>query len=196
MPTCTLFYRFTYAIGTDPPCDIDETLCTFADEVEVELDRLDAIVDRVGDSVPMAQIRLTVPTAYPSNPTGAAPATIAFDTVDIDTANMVNLVDDPYTIRLPRAGRYLVYCNAVGNTIGVGNVITLTGAGIAFDQWLDDASTPLYLNAGAELRYIPLGTAGVRDTSNPALTASISVPAVGPTLTSVTFGAYWIGDLP
>jgi hypothetical protein len=200
VPACTVFYRFPYAIGSDRPCDIDDTLCEFANDVETELDRLDDLVDRVDDSVPMAQIRLTISTLYPSNPSGATPSTIAFDTVDWDTADMVNLTADPYTITLPMGGRYMVYAMATGSSVGAGNIVTLAGSGVTgtvlFDQWLDDASTPIYLNSGAELRYAPAGVVVVKDTFNPALTITVSCPAVGPTLTAVTFGAYWIGDLP
>lgn len=191
MPTCTPVYGLTYAIGSDRPCDIGATLCTFADEVEVELDRLDAIVDRTADSVPMAQVRMTLTTAYP-----VGTSTVGFDTVDVDTAGMVDLTDDPYTILLPYGGRYLIYANAIGNTIGVGNTVILTAATLSFDMYLDDASTPIYLNTGMELRYAPVGVAVVKDTSSPALTLTVQCPLAAPVFTSITFGAYWIGDLP
>jgi hypothetical protein len=196
MPTCTPIYRLPYAVGSDPPCDIDDTLCAFAEAVEAELDRLDAVVDRAADSVPMAQVRLTVTTLYPANPGGGTPSTIAFDTVDVDTADMVDLTNDPYTILLPRAGRYMVYASAVGTTVGAGNVVALNAGTVATDLYLDDASTPIYLNAGAELRYAPVGVAVVKDVSSPQLNMTISVGAVGPVLTGAVFGVYWIGDLP
>jgi hypothetical protein len=193
MATCTPVYGFTYAVGSDAPCDIDDTLCAFAAEVEAELDRIDTVVDRTVDSVPMAQVRMTLTTAYPSNPGGGTPAVVAFDTVDVDTEDMVNLTDDPYTITLPRFGRYLVYANAVGVTVGAGNTVTLNAASTASDQYLDDASTPIYLNAAAELRY---AASGVLDVTSPALTCTVSCAAASPVFTSITFGAYWLGDLP
>lgn len=197
MPTCTPVYELPYAIGSDRPCDIGDTLCSFASEVELELDRLDTIVDRVVDTIPMAQVRMTVTTTYATNPGGLTPAVVAFDTVDFDTADMVNLTANPYVIMLPRAGRYIVYGQMFGTTIGVGNSISFTAGTVAFAAYLDDASTPIYLNGSAELRYAPTTTLGVvRDISNDDISFLISSPVTPPVVTGVTFGVYWIGDLP
>lgn len=191
MPTCTLFFSLPYAIGSDAPCDIDDTLCAFAAAVDEQLDIYDAVVDRVSDSVPMAQVRSTVTTLYP-----VGRSTVAFDSVDADTANMVDLTADPYTIMLPQGGRYLVYANAIGNTVGTGNVVQLSINNLVLDNYLDDASTPIYLNTGGSLRYAPVGVAVVKDTANPDLTLTVGSLTVPVTFTSITFGAYWVGDLP
>lgn len=198
MPTCTPLYGLVYPIGSDRPCDIDVTLCDFAAEVETELSRLDDVVDRVADTIPMAQVRMTVTTTYATDPGGSTPAVVAFDTVDFDTADMVNLTANPYVIMLPRAGRYIIYFQVFGTTIGAGNTITAySSSRVAFDQYIDDASTPIYLNGSAELRYAPATTSGVvRDISNPDLSFMLSSAVTPPTITGITFGAYWIGDLP
>jgi hypothetical protein len=188
MPTCTPIYRLPYPIGSDPVCDIHLTFCAFAEAVEVELDRLDALVDRVVDSVPMAQVRQTVTRDYAA---GSAQA-VQFDTVDVDTADMVDLTANPFLIQLPRFGRYHIFGQIVGNTLGAGNTITINAAG-ASDTYLDDGSTPIYASASASIRY---SNATPFDTSTGALTFTVAVPAVGPTLTAATFGVYWLGDLP
>lgn len=198
MPTCTPLYNLVYPIGSDRPCDIDETLCDFAAVVETELSRLDDVVDRVADTIPMAQVRMTVTTTFATDPGGGTPAVVAFDTVDFDTADMVNLTDNPYVIMLPRAGRYIVYFQVFGTTIGAGNTFTAySSSRVAFDQYIDDASTPIYLNGAAEFRYAPasVSTAG-RDTTSPDVSLMLSSAVTPPTVTSITFGAYWIGDLP
>ena len=197
MPTCTPLYGLPYAIGSDRPCDIGDTLCDFANAVETELSRLDSIVDRTVDTIPMAQVRMTVTTTYPTNPGGGTPAVVAFDTVDVDTADMVNLTANPYVITLPRAGRYIVYAQYFGTTVGTGNQINFTAGTVARAEYLDDASTPIYLNASAELRYAPATVTGVvRDTGNPDLTFLLSCAVTPPVATNITFGVYWIGDLP
>lgn len=198
MPTCTPVYGLPYAIGSDRPCDIGDTLCSFANEVEIELDRLDGIVDRVVDTIPMAQVRMTVTTTYGTDPGGATPAVVAFDTVDFDTADMVNLTANPYVIMLPRAGRYIVYFQVFGTTVGAGNTITAySSSRIAFQSYIDDASTPIYLNGSAEMRYASATTSGVvRDTTNDDVSLMISSAVTAPVITGITFGVYWIGDLP
>lgn len=197
MPTCTPLYNLVYPIGSDRPCDIDETLCDFATGVETELSRLDDVVDRVADTIPMAQVRMTVTTAYATNPGGGTPAVVAFDTVDFDTADMVNLTANPYRITLPRAGRYIVYAQYFGTSVGTGNFISFTAGRVAVDSYIDDASTPIYLNASAELRYAPasVSVAGI-DTNVAEIQFLLSSAVNPPTATSITFGVYWIGDLP
>lgn len=197
MPTCTPIYGLPYAIGSDRPCDINDTLCGFADAVEAELDRLDGVVDRVADTIPMAQVRMTVTTTFATNPGGGTPAVVAFDTVDFDTDDMVNLAENPYVIMLSRPGRYIVYGQVFGTTIGAGNSISFSAARVANDSYIDDASTPIFLNASAELRYVPPAFPGVvNDTPVDDISLTISSAVTPPTITEITFGVYWIGDLP
>jgi hypothetical protein len=193
MPTCTPVYLLPYPIGSDPPCDVGGTLCAFATAVEAELDRLDAVVDRVVDSVPMAQVRQTITRTYAANPGGGTPAAIQFDTVDVDTADMVDLAANPFLVQLPRFGRYHVYGHIVGDTVGASNSVSISVSGDSLDQYLDDGSTPIYANGSIVIRYSNTAPA---DTSTGALTFTVSVAAVGPTITAATFGVYWLGDLP
>lgn len=187
MPTCTPIYRLPYPIGADPLCEVDTTFCAFATAVETELDRLDAVVDRVADSVPMAQVRQTVTRTYAANTTSA----VLFDTVDVDTADMVDLSANPFVIQLPRFGRYHVYGQVFGTSVGAGNSLTMRPS-TANDVYLDDGSTPIYSNASASIRYTNVTPS---DTTTGALTLTVLAPTA-PTITAVTFGVYWLGDLP
>lgn len=190
MPTCTPVYGLEFPIGSDRPCDVGDTLCEMMGTVEANLTRLDGIVDRVADSVPMAQVRLTVARSQAAGTTAFVP----FDTVDVDTDNMVDLTANPYVITLTRFGRYMVYYYIQGATVGAGNVVTSTssnqlfGNTLALDQYVDDASTPIYLSSRAQLRYV--------SAANAQRLLSVATPAAATPLTSVTFGIYWLGDLP
>ena len=189
MPTCTPLQMYPYPIGSDAPCNIDETLCAFAAAVEVDLDALDATVDRVVTTIPQAQVRLTIPALLAQDPGGGAPALVPFDTVDVDTGNMVDLTANPYIITLPALGRYHVYAQYQGLTIGTGNTIRAAAATVAQEQYIDDASSPIFLNMGAEVRYNT-------DITSAQISFTVSAAAVAPTVTAVTFGVYWLGDLP
>ena len=204
MPTCTPIYGLTYAICSDRPCDIGDTFCEFANQVETELDRLDGIVDRSVDTVPQARVRLTIPRQQGTNPGGGTLVLVPFDTVDVDTANMVDLVSDPFTITLPRFGVYFIHFNVEGTTAGAGNFITAsgrTGGGgfqgqVASQLYLDDGS-PLFLSSSGIFRYqpsIPPGTGGYT-TTDPRIALSVSASAVVTPITSVTFGIHWMRDL-
>jgi hypothetical protein len=100
MPTCTPIYGLPYAIGSDRPCDIGDTFCSFAAEVELELNRLDSVVARTNTAVPMAKVSISTPQALSS--------LISFDTVDEDTDDMVDLSESPTYIFAQRTGLFRV----------------------------------------------------------------------------------------
>lgn len=206
MPTCTPVYGLPYITGSDRPCDQSETWCDFAAAVDAELSRFDDIVDRTIDTVPQAQVRLTVARSQPNNPGGGTPSFVPFDTVDVDTADMVNLTSDPFTILLPRFGIYFVYYTVQGDTTGVGNqwrINARTGTGgsapsaAASQLYLDDGSTPVIMSSSGFYRYqsaVP-GSTGAYTTTDPRLVLQVDTPAAAVPLTAVTFGAYWMRDL-
>lgn len=205
MPTCTPIYGLAYIACSDRPCDQSTTWCDFTATLESNLDRIDAIVDRTVDTVPQAQVRLTIPRTQGTNPGGGTPQLVPFDTVDVDTDNMVNLAADPFTILLPMQGIYFVYFNVEATTTGAGNALTARAAsangsgapGVANQFYLDDGS-PVFMSSAGEFRYqspVPAGTTAYT-TSDPRLVLQVHAAAVGIPLTAVTFGAYWLRDLP
>lgn len=193
MTTCTPIYGLTYAICSDRPCDIGDTFCQFANEVEAELDRLDAIIDRTVDSIPMAKVRLTEPFSWDNGIGGNANIPIPFDTVDVDTADMVDLTANSTRITLPRFGRYSVsFQIVISSVIPAGDIIGATMLD-AFDQYLSDASAPAYLNSAANIRYT---NSGSPDTTTGLLSLVVGNASAGiMTFSSATATVYWMGDL-
>lgn len=207
MTTCTPLYGLEYAIGTDPPCNIGTTLCDFADSVETQLDALDAIVDRTIDTVPMAIVTLSV-TATLSSLGGTFQ--LPWDTVNVDTASMVDLTGNSYAITLPRYGRYWVswyfqinglavsssetaYLSSV-NAISPPSSSNITGPNSGF---YSDGSSVQYMSAAAEIRFGPspstiTNVSGTPGSTGIALSVNVSN---GATIPSATLSAIWIGDL-
>lgn len=205
MTTCTPIYGLAYIECADRPCDQSTTWCDFINTVEVNLDRIDATADRTVDTIPQAQVRLTIPRTQGTNPGGGTPQLVPFDTVDVDTANMVDLAADPFTILLPMQGIYFVYFDVEATTTGAGNRLTARAASangssapaVANQLYLDDGS-PVFMSSSGEFRYqnpIPAGTSNYT-TSDNRLVLQVNAPAVGIPLTAVTFGTYWLRDLP
>jgi hypothetical protein len=196
MTTCTPIYGLTYAIGADAPCDIGDTLCQFADDVEVQLDALDAIVDRVIDSVPMAKVRMTVPLSVVI-PIGTNYSTsIPFDTIDVDTADMVDLVANPYLMTLPRPGVYLTtFTLRLSSLVAGDNMGAVVTTSICSDEQLGDGSA-VFMNGAFNLFYDPVNTG--RDILSPSLTLDIfaSVSAQTLNFTAASMSAIWVRDLP
>lgn len=205
MPTCTPVYGLPYIQGSDRPCDQSDTWCEFATAIDDALTRLDAIVDRTVDTIPQAQVRMTLPRTQPANAGGGTPQFIPFDTVDADTADMVDLTASPFTITLPRHGVYFVYYTVEGTTAGAG-VQWRTSArtpanGFAPSQanqfYLDDGSTPVLMASSGLYRYqspVPAGTTGYT-TSDARVVFNVDAATTLP-LTAATFGIYWMRDLP
>lgn len=199
MATCTPIFQLPYAEGSDAPCDIDETLCAFADAVEAQLDLLDGVVDRVVDTVPMVQVKLTAPLTTVS--AGTTTITVPFDTISFDTADMVNLAANPYLITLPRQGRYLASYQLQLSSVPLNDTVTaqFQGSavlGLAVEQYISDASTPVYMNAAYEIRYASSGVGATADTTSPSLTFTVIVNIGTFVIDSATVCLTWIADLP
>lgn len=129
MATCTPIYGLPYIECDDAPCDQSDVWCAFAEAVEAELDRLDNVVRRTADTIPMAKVSLSIPQVYNATTSGSV---IAFDTVDEDTDDMVNFLAAPGEIRPQRAGVYSVRCYIELGTTGSGSnsfIFQLQGAG-------------------------------------------------------------------
>lgn len=194
MPTCTPIYGLEYAIGADEPCEVDETFCAFAASVEAELDRLDAIVDRTVDTIPLAKVRLTVPAVFGPTVTNTT-FSIPFDTIDVDTANMVDLDADPTLITLPFFGIYSVGWQIQVAAVTSGDSISGELL-VPRDTYLSDGSTPVYLNSAGSIRYFsPAGTMPI-DTLTGLLNLNLNVLIGTFTVTSATLTVYWLRDLP
>lgn len=183
MPTCTPVYGLDYPIGSDRPCDVNDTFCSMMAAVDTNLTRLDGIVDRVADSIPMARVRITVPVIVNSGTTIGLP----FDTVDVDTDDMIDLTADPSAIRLPFPGIYSCAFQIQVASVLSSDQISAT-LGSASDIWLNDGTGTSYLNSAAPSRFTSVAA---------PINLNFFCGNVFPTyaVTSATATVYWLRDL-
>jgi hypothetical protein len=195
MPTCTPIYGLTYPICSDPPCNVGDTFCEFVNGVEEQFDRLDGIVDRTVDTVPMAKVRLTTPYTFgptTSNFTTALP----FDTVDVDTADLVNLTNDATRITLPRFGVYGVGWQIVVSSVALNDRVIGTFQNLQDTYLSDAAAIPVYLNGAGIVRYASSSAVSPTDTITGLLSLQLSVLIGTFTVTEAFVNIYWLRDLP
>lgn len=187
MPTCTPFYGFTYALCSDAPCDIGDTFCEMAHQVETELVRLDDVVDRVVDTIPQFEVAVGVYT-FPGTS-----GLVAFDAVNVDTDNMVDLTSDPFSFPVNRTGRWFFYFRVSTNgniaiqgniPVSVVNTPSLGVIPIVQDYQDDGTNYPVPIDGSGFYRYPATGTR-----------VGLSVSTAAPAIISAVFGGYWVGDL-
>jgi hypothetical protein len=187
MATCTPIYMLPYIECSDRPCDQSDTWCAFAEAVEIQLDRLDAIVDRVVDTIPQFEVSVGEYTFIGTN------RNVAFDAVGVDTDDMVDLTTDPFSFPINTLGRWFFYFRVAtnGNTAVQGNipvsVVNTPSLGvitIVQDYQDDGTNYPVPIDGSGFYRY---PSAGAR--------ISLSVNTAALSIVSATFGGYWMGDL-
>lgn len=83
------------------PCDFDTDWCVFAADVQAYFDRWQAALYRAYPAVPAALMQMTAQRDMSEE------QLILFD-ASFDTANMVDMDADPYSIYIRRSGRYTV----------------------------------------------------------------------------------------
>jgi hypothetical protein len=132
MTTCTPLYNIPVVEGTDPPCDIGNTLCAIAQAAEVQLDALDSLEARTAATIPLLKVAMTI--AQPTVST-ASDSTIAlnFDTVLVDTDNMFDS-SFPDVITFNHPGIWLMTANLWSTTTGAGGVNDGQGVSIVLSQ--------------------------------------------------------------
>lgn len=191
MTTCTPVYGLTYQSCADRPCDAPAAWCQFAANVETQLDALDTIVDRTVDTIPMFQVSISAPITFPTSD-----RTVFWDTVNVDTDDMVDLASDNASIKITRMGRWFFWfrVSTNGNTalqanipVQVANTPTLgTPGSMIITQDFQDNGTnyPAYINGSGFYRYPALGN---------RVLLSVNTAATG--VLTASFGGYWVGDL-
>ena len=124
-PDCLPYFE-----GTDSPCVNTGTVCEpstvdcdFAAAVEAKLDEFDDIVAVVSNP-PMAWIETFNPMVVTVGTLSDDP--VIFDTVRVDSDNMVNLDENPSAITITRTGLYhiFLYCRAL-TVLGGANFLNL-----------------------------------------------------------------------
>ena len=124
----------------DAPCDFDDQWCEFTGAIDDVFDRWEAGLNRAYPAVPAAKMRQTEPTTIFNS------TQIVFSEVTLDTAGMTNMDADPYTITVPRTGRYTLSAfieeNDASGGAGAQSVLTIA----AFVA--SESNTILILGAG------------------------------------------------
>lgn len=96
----TTLMGLPYPSPTDAPCDFDEQWCQFTSAIDTIFDRWEAGLNRAYPAIPAAKMRQTEPTQVFNS------RKIPFSEVTFDSAGFTNIDADPYTITIPRTGRY------------------------------------------------------------------------------------------
>lgn len=120
MTTCTPIYQIPVVEGSDRPCDVGETICAIATEVETELERFADLQARTADTIPMLKVASTIPILNVSDGTSHT-FPLPFDTVVVDTDGMFNS-GFPSDITFNRAGVWLMNCNVWTHSTGAGGL--------------------------------------------------------------------------
>lgn len=188
MVTCTPNYMLPYIEGTDRPCDQGGTWCDFTAAVNTQLTSLNRLLDRTVTSVPMFEVYISAPYTFPD--TGRA---IGFDSVTVDTDNMVDLEADQFSFPINTLGRWLFYfrTSTNGNTALQANipasVVTVpsqANLGIVQDFQDSGVNYPAYIEDSGILRF---NTTGFR--------VNFTVATAATNVLTAVFGGYWVGDL-
>jgi len=197
MATCTPIYGLAMVECSDRPCDIDDTMCQFANDVEVELDRLDAIVTRTATTIPQAVVAFTESTTYTVVPASNFPT--VFDTVLADTDDMFDSAV-PEQILINTPGMYSLSANIWGKTTGAGG--NLAGTNLYFR--VQTGPTPVTITSDVR-QFAANGLNFFLDinAAHPLLAGDVvillqSVFFIVPdtfTVNRVQFSVTWLGDL-
>lgn len=102
MPNLTPNFSLPYPAATDEPCDFPQQWCDFVDTIDGILDGFQTTIDR---TVPVIPVALLYQSTGIDVANGGA---IPFDTLLVDTANMTDMDENPFTITIRRTGRYSV----------------------------------------------------------------------------------------
>lgn len=120
MVAYTATYDFPYAEASDPFCDGWSTTKALAEAVDAVLDLFDVDAERT-ELVPYARLSLATPysTDLVAN---SSTGLIAYDTVDVDTAGIADVVRDSQSISVGTTGLWLGGGYVWHGNTGVGGV--------------------------------------------------------------------------
>ncbi len=201
MATCTPIYGLPVVEGSDRPCDVDDWSCNFATAVETQLEALDEVINRTFVTTPMAWVRSTTSVTQIVGIGGALQPN--FDTVVVDTDNMVDLNANAARILTQHGGMFYLWYSARGTRLLPGGssaapiiqftvspltvLPTLTTLWVPQDERGGSVAGDFAISGGGYM-IIPAGT---------SLLLSLQVGGLnGNSLTynDVHMGAFWVGD--
>lgn len=102
MTGMTANFALPYPSATDNPCLFDEQWCDFTEAIDAVFATFESAINRTIPVVPVAMVQQNLPVSFFNF------TPIQFDTVVLDTAGMTDFDVDPFSITIPRPGRYTV----------------------------------------------------------------------------------------
>lgn len=177
--------------GSDRPCDIGNTLCSFANAAELRLDAVDSLVDRTATTVPMVKVASTIPVVLTN---ASANFDVSFDTVEVDTDNMFNGNVDAESIVFPHAGFYLFQSNIWATSTGAGANVTALNPNITLPTFNFGIGNQFVTGLGLFVSGIGMYPVSTSDTA--FLRIGVLVQSTDTiTITRMEMMAIWLGDL-
>lgn len=209
MVACTTL-GLPYQEGTDRPCDLTETWCTFADVVETYLIDIDNIALRTATGVPMAKVVRLTEQQFAIGAFGYVNDVISFDTLLVDNDNMVDLASDQVRIFPTRAGVYeldaMVNCfpsqlaskaRALISYSPYLEAVTAIASSIPnADVWYNNINQTVHIHVFGTVEVTAAELAG---TTRPSFTLNVDTGGTGPIpnslrVISATMSVMWTTD--
>lgn len=184
MPNFTPNLLLPYPNGGDAPCDFAEQWCAFTARFQVIMDGFQDTIDRTATTIPMAQMRRTVPKTYTANT-----VILDYDAVPFDTAGFTNFDASTSTIKIDRAGVFVEHVNTTTSPNTLNSTNYITAASIpsvylgVFSEFLDRAANVI----GNYLDEVALLT--VQTSVYSTMTANAA-----PTVQTAVLTSYWHAD--
>jgi len=201
MTTCTPIYQIPVVEGADDPCDIGDTLCAIAEATEVQLNLLDAVVARTDTTIPMVWVRTTTPFSIIET-SGSEETPAPFDTVVVNTDNMVNLTADTNTVVINTSGLYAVWMYMEGTATAAGpNALLQEDLTFSLAIAADNNMEPRIVFVDGAVNQLQQSSAlGVmRFTAGDSLSMNVNINGFTNDVVridTVELGLAWLSDLP
>lgn len=160
MPNFTSTFSLPYPSASDEPCDFAEQWCDFTEAIDGVFTTFESGIARTVPTVPAALLQQTVTRSIENL------QPVPFDTVSADTAGMVDIDADPFSITITRFGRYSINAGiemgSSGNInsqmallVGSGTFTVIAGAldrGVAFVYRMNAYTPAVTLSPGEKVR--------------------------------------------
>ena len=184
MTATTINFALPYPTALDRPCDFASQWCDFTDALQTVIDGFQTVIDRTNPVIPIARMMVTTPVDVASN------GEIPFDTLSVDTADLVDFDFDPAGVTIRRAGRFVLVGSATVLSTGINNNYVRLFISGDQDIVLDRTGIP-GLTLGLNTANLTINTGSTRRallvTRDDSTTLAITVQAA-------TFSVFWHAD--
>lgn len=93
-----------YQVDSDRPCDADDVWCDFTNVLETNLVTIDETLGRVSPTRPAVRLLRSTPVVL----TGDFIVPVPWESIDFDTDNSVDLVENAFVATVDRTGAYFI----------------------------------------------------------------------------------------